>query len=293
MLRKFLALQLLISLFVLSLFAETQNAILISWDGALREDLQALMAAGKAPVVSNLKETGAFVEIQVVGHATATGPGHAQMLTGLKSEDNKVISNGDYYPIPEGWTIGERLETALGKNKIFTIMVMGKAGSYMKATEGTPYFNAKKNIDVWDGDKDRDATTVNKAGLKYIEKYKNDRFFLFMHFRDPDSYGHSFGENSPEYEKAIITCDELVGKVIAKLKELNLYEKTMVYVTADHGFDKGKKNHSNAPDIFLATNDKTVIYNGTQADITPTILNQFGIDGSKLVPPLAGKPLNK
>ncbi|HUT60151.1 MAG TPA: hypothetical protein VNA25_20080, partial [Phycisphaerae bacterium] len=37
------------------------------------------------------------------------------------------------------------------------------------------------------------------------------------------------------------------GKIIDKLKQLGLYDKTTVYVTADHGFDEDGKGHKYAP----------------------------------------------
>ena len=39
-----------------------------------------------------------------------------------------------------------------------------------------------------------------------------------------------------------------------KLKELQLCDKTLIYVTADHGFDEDRKGHADAPYFFLATN---------------------------------------
>jgi arylsulfatase A-like enzyme len=78
-----------------------------------------------------------------------------------------------------------------------------------------------------------------------------------------------------------------------KLEDLKLYDQTLVYVTADHGFDEGQFGHSDAPYVFLATNDRAVVRRGTRADITPTILDRFGVDLAKLDPPLDGHPLTK
>lgn len=280
-------------IFVISLSAETHNAILISLDGAQRAHLNELLASGKVPVIKELKAEGAFVDLQIEGHDTGTGPGHAEMLTGLPKELNNVQSNRKYKAIPAGYTIGERLEKVLGKENIVTVMVMGKE-SYMGAsTADQPYYNAKNSIDVWDGDESKRSESVVVKGLDYLDKYKDKRFFMFFHFKDVDSKGHKYGENSPEYEAALISEDSRIGRVLNKLKELKIYDKTMVYVTADHGFDEGKKDHSYAPEIFLVTNDKAVKKNGTQADVVPTILTQFNIDLLKLEPPLPGKPLNR
>jgi len=43
----------------------------------------------------------------------------------------------------------------------------------------------------------------------------------------------------------------------------------------------------------LATNDPLVKRAGMRQDIAPTILDRFGIDLSKLEPPLDGEPLTK
>jgi hypothetical protein len=59
-----------------------------------------------------------------------------------------------------------------------------------------------------------------------------------------------------------------------KLKDLNLYHQTLIYVTADHGFDEGQKTHNDAPYVFLGTNDAGVIRRGERADIT-TIMERL------------------
>jgi arylsulfatase A-like enzyme len=90
---------------------------------------------------------------------------------------------------------------------------------------------------------------------------------------------------------ALISCDAWLGKIGGRLKELGLYDKTRIYVTAEHGFDEGQKSHADAPYVFLATNDRAVIRGGTRGDITPTILDRFGVDLSRYLPPLDGKSL--
>ena len=63
--------------FVVSLYAETYNAILISWDGAQRNHINELLTTKKLPTIQMFKDTGALVDITVEGHPTETGPGHA------------------------------------------------------------------------------------------------------------------------------------------------------------------------------------------------------------------------
>ena len=157
---------------------------------------------------------------------------------------------------------------------------------------GSPYYNMYTALEVWEFGLMEDQK-VGTLALKLLEKYKDKPFFFFVHFATVDHQGHKFGENSKEYNDALISNDLWTGKIIQKLKDLGLYDKTFVYVTADHGFDEDKMGHSNAPYVFLATNDKMVCRNGLRQDVAPTILDRFGLDLSKLDPPLSGVPLTK
>ncbi len=159
--------------------------------------------------------------------------------------------------------------------------------------EGEPWYKVKANFTVWDGDKSRTANEVGPKCLEYLDKYGKGRFFAFFHFSDPDHKGHAYGENSKEYNDAIIECDQWLGKIVEKLKADKLYDKTIIYVTADHGFDEGLKSHKNAPYVFLATNDPSVTKNGDQRDIVPTILTALGADIKKVNPTLPGKVLSE
>lgn len=158
--------------------------------------------------------------------------------------------------------------------------------------EGSPYYTMHHACDVWQYGLMEDEK-VGTSALKLLEKYKDRPFFFFVHFASVDHNGHRFGENSKEYNDALISNDEWTGRIIAKLKELGLYDQTLIYVTADHGFDEGATRHSYAPYVFLGTNDPLVQREGMRQDIAPTILARFGVDLSKLQPPLDGEPLTQ
>lgn len=160
-------------------------------------------------------------------------------------------------------------------------------------TDGEPFYFTSKSLDVWDGEKGREHTVVGPLMLGYLDKYGKGRFFSFFHFSDPDHKGHNFGENSNEYNQAIIDCDKELGECVKKLKEMGIYDNTMIFVTADHGFDEGLKSHSNAPRVKLAANLKSLTRNGDQHDLVPTILTEMGVDTSKIEPKLKGTVLTR
>jgi hypothetical protein len=279
-----------------------EHIVLFSWDGVDRSVIKELLEQGKTPHLAALIKEGSFQPIQVVGHPTQTAASHAEMLTGLAAEVTGVYSNSKYGPIPEGYTVFERLENHFGPANIATIMVTGK-GNYMGGSgpseaasgagaikEGAPYFLTKKHLDEFDAEY-RNGSEVVKLGLRYLERHKNERSFAFIHFSDPDSAGHKYGSGSAEYRQAIVDCDAFLGQIVNWLKSERLYGSTLVYITTDHGFDRDATSHSNAPDCWLATNDRLVVRGGILADIPATILVRFGVDLKLLHPPLLGKSL--
>lgn len=304
-----------------------KNIILIGWDGAQREHLNELMVKGKVPNLENLISNGAYLDIAITTGATATKPGWAQILTGYDPKKTGVLDNRDYGPVPKGYTIHERLEKFFGDENITTILLSGKernlgirgphkiclncergmwhdenaavalvkgAARKFKEMKGEPYFYSHKDIDIFENGLN-EADAVGAKVLEHIEKNRGNRFFMFVEFREPDQPGgHTYGENSTEYSQGIMLDDEWLGRIMAKLKELGIHDTTLIYVTSDHGFDEGKKEHFNAPRIFLATNDTMVTAKqGDRKDIAPTIMERFGMDIGGIEPKLDGRSLLK
>lgn len=308
-----------------------RNVILIGWDGAQREHVRQCLKRGELPNLAKLASEGRLVAIDIL-RTTDTKAGWTQILTGYEPEKTGVFSNGRYQPIPKGYTIFERLEQHFGADNIATVAVIGKKGNvdadppakvlaapieqraragraqaqqrlrqgriitengvrYL-VEPGKPFYNAQQGMDVFINGLMRDDVVGTKA-LEMLERYRDKRFFFFIHFAEVDHQGHQYGENSKEYNDALISGDRWLGRIVQKLKELGLYDNTLIYVTADHGFDEGMKTHADAPYVFLATNDKGIVRRGTRADIAPTILERFGIDLKRIEPPLDAHPLTK
>jgi predicted AlkP superfamily pyrophosphatase or phosphodiesterase len=289
---------------VCSLFAAgaeiPRHVILIGWDGVQRDHLRECMRRGEVPNLKTLSSEGAFVNIDVKG-VTDTKAGWSQILTGCMPEVTGVYSNKKFQPIPAGLTIFERLKQHFGTERFAAVAVIAKKGNVgaegpsmnmktMEETKGQPYFYTKDHMDLFvNGLGDNEKVTVR--AFKELAHYREKPSFFFIHYGDVDHMGHAHGENSREYNDAIISCDRELGKIVDKLKEMKEYKNTLIYVTADHGFDEGMTHHKNAPYVFLATNDRLVRSPGHREDITPTILQRFGLDLSQLKPLAAGKSL--
>ncbi|NIS59490.1 MAG: sulfatase-like hydrolase/transferase [Proteobacteria bacterium] len=309
---------------------EPRNIILIGWDGAQKNHVNESLDRGELPNLKRLSSEGALVAIDIL-RVTDTKAGWAQILTGYEPEVTGVFGNKHYEPIPKGYTVFERLEEFFGPDNFVTAAVIGKkenvdagppervpveekgkgkgkagrgkmrkregkiiveGGVKYRLIPGKPYYHAKESMDVFINGL-IDDEKVGYATLGLLLEYKDKPFFFFVHFAEVDHKGHKYGENSEEYNEALKSADFWTGKIMKKLNELKLYDKTLIYVTADHGFDEGGKGHGDAPYVFLATNDSQVIRRGERAEIAPTILDRFGLDLAKIKPPLDGRPLTK
>ena len=113
------------------------------------------------------------------------------------------------------------------------------------------------------------SPSVTEKAISFLNRHKNRKFFLFLHYFDPhcdyvlhedyDYYPDYDGplyssqpirelrEKAPymrandiEYLKALYDSeirftDEYIGKLLDELKELELYDNTLIVFTADHG----------------------------------------------------------
>ncbi len=286
------------------------NVILLGWDGVQRNHLFELMNAGLMPNLSAFIQTGKIVNVTVSDHYTDTKAGWTQVLTGYKWWKTGVFDNSIWFnKVPRNYTIPERLENYYGSNNIATAFITGKLNQMeIEDLTGTAantslfavyshealYSNLPSQLDVVNvGDlaEDRYADVVGPLTLQFLENNVNKHFFGFFHFSDPDHIGHQFGENSQEYSNAIETCDQWLGQILGKLNTLGIAQKTLIYITADHGFDEGGFSHQNAPYIFLATNDNNVNRNGDEVDVAPAVYYGLGLWNLSFSPALDGYPL--
>lgn len=308
------------------------NVILISVD-ALRADHLSCYGYQRdtTPNIDRLASEGVLFS-QAISQGIGTLESHMSMLTSL-------------YPHTHGLNHARQtlddskvtLAEILKDNGYFTVAFTG--GSYMDARYGF-----SQGFDIYDdsgGGIEKQIPRIFNA----LEKNRNKRFFIFIHTYDvhapynpPEPYDKLYtlpqSNFNPSVEnlravidkKATLTDDDLrriialydggiryvdehIGRLLKKLDELGLSDKTLIIITADHGeefMEHGSLMHEwqlydeliHVP-FIMRFKEKIgkgqIIRNQVQSiDIMPTVLDILGIslnkeaEGTNLVPLING-----
>ena len=140
-------------------------------------------------------------------------------------------------------------------------MIDSSSGKKQALEEGLDPLDADSYGDYYQND--YAPTLMLEEALNFIEKSKNDNFFLYYASVIPhlplqapkkwvDYYVEKFGDEKPyypayayypnRYPKAtyaamISYLDEIVGSLTQKLKEMNQFENTIIMITSDKAYD--------------------------------------------------------
>lgn len=296
--------------------AAADRVVLVSWDGIRRDVLHDLLryqgideAPEDCPFAKRLPTTpqpcGGYLsclpnicEFQIIDSNDVEGkpltrPQHAQMLTGYGPPETGIVTNTGSSGVPLGLTLYEHLYSV--RPEVFSMHIAGSKYVGRGVTKHALESGAL-GVSLRRGARDR-YTGSNTTGqvVVALDEYLagRDSFFLFIHYKAADVVGHRAGDRSQQYREAIIADDNELGNVLALLEERGLLEGTKVYVTTDHGFDRQFHVNSSTPSVtetWLASRDHDLTAGpSTPLDVTPTILDAFGIDTTAFSPPYRGQ----
>lgn len=256
-----------------------------------------------------------------------TLPSHVSLFTSLYGVHHQVYYDDETIPV-ELVTLADRLRKAgfscgaiTGGGFVSSIYGFSKGFDVYSEGEGGVFHQDS-------------AERVFGSASAWIEQHKDRDFFLFIHTYQPhspyacpppykvmflnerskvghiDLIGHLGGKNSifkplPEDERQNIvdlydgeiryTDDKLLGPLMARLKEMGLYEETMIVFTSDHGeefFDHGGWGHGHSVYDESLKVPLLIKFPGSKfqgeswenivslVDIMPTILDEMRIDFS-------------
>jgi arylsulfatase A-like enzyme len=85
----------------------------------------------------------------------------------------------------------------------------------------------------------RHGLLVNGAAIEALNRRRDDRFFLYVHYMDV----HDHGFQSVDYAETVATVDGVVGRLLENLEQAGLLEDAVVIFTADHG-ERLRESHA-------------------------------------------------
>lgn len=271
----------------------------MGWDGCMSENVKDLLAGNQLPNLTalagaNNERIFAMENLAV----TVTKPAWTVILTGYTADQNYVLWGPHYEEVPLKRFLFGRLESHYGSNNIYSAWISSKPKP-LNLSQGEPFYRIWKAYEEgyieyvnWENPlSPEEATTVMLTVLPQAITYP--RFFLFVHFKEPDASGHKFGQGSPEYLDAIRRCDDGLGELLDFLDSNHLMENTLIYVVTDHSFNRASNYHNCAPMCFLATNDTEIKRRGNLRDIALTIYHRLGIDTICFAPGFKGVDLTQ
>ncbi len=199
-----------------------ERVLIVSFDG-LRPDA---IAEAKMKNVLSLIETGAYTFGAQTIMPSVTLPSHASMLVGTCPAKHIVRWN-EYVP-QNGYAIGADIFDLAHAAGLRTVMVVGKEKLRQVTDPASTDFFAF----VDETDKIPDPYAIEQLTIQQILKDFN---LMFVHFPKGDLEGHDHGWMSTTQLRQYGRDDESFGYILETLKDMGLYESTLIIVTADHG----------------------------------------------------------
>ena len=231
------------------------SVILVSID-TLRADRLPLYgyAKGATPHLDALGREAMVFE-RAYSHCPLTLPAHASLFTGLLPPRHGVRDN-------QGFSLGSDKRTLAARFRAAGFDTGASVSAYVlrSATGIGQGFDAYDDAFPVDASvealsaQQRDGAQSVESLLRWIEaRPDSKRFFAFLHLYEPHApYAPpaAFGRLPDAYDGEVAYADDLVGRLLTRLRERGLLDRAIVAVTSDHGEglgDHGEQEHG----VFL------------------------------------------
>jgi len=289
----------LLALFVCFSFIrgrKRQNVILISIDTCRADHLSCYgHPINTTPNIDAIAKEGILFE-NVITPVPLTTAAHGSILTGTIPLYHGIHDNKNYKLDTSITTLAE----VLAQNDFNT-------GAIVSSMTLDSAFNLDKGFIYYDDQfvdeqpnklsSERKGDQATDCAVSWIQKNKDEKFFLFLHYYDPHDPWEppepfrSLYQPNP-YAGEVAFVDHCIGQFIDKLKKLGLYDSTLIIITGDHGEsleEHGEKTHGyfiyqstlEVPLILKIPGSKKslrVLERAGIVDILPTICSLLGIN---------------
>ncbi|UCF43354.1 MAG: sulfatase-like hydrolase/transferase, partial [Planctomycetota bacterium] len=225
---------------------EIKNILLISIDTCRADHVSCYgYPRQTTPNIDQLARESVLFK-NVITPVPITLPAHCSMLIGTIPPHHGVHDNVGYRLHESNLTLAEILHThGYTTGAILSSFVMDAR------------FGLDQGFEVYDDffgpavsgyySNERRAENASRLTCAWLEEHQNEPFFLFLHYFDPhfpydppEPFASAFADDL--YAGEIAYTDKYIHQVIEKLKELDLYDSTLLIITSDHG--EGLYEHS-------------------------------------------------
>lgn len=263
------------------------HVLLIGTDGT---NLSKILADPANTGFFNLMDQSVTGATTLVGHTTISGPSWSTIMTGAWDSKTGVINNlfnpAPYNSWPTAFNLLEYTKPEIDTSIIADwqyLNQMASAGGY--PADQNFYYGFDTSWAV------TDSEVVNKT-IDLINTTPTDTSsFMFSYQVQVDEAGHSYGGGSPQYAQAVTNVSDNIQQIMDAVaaRESATGEDWSVIVTTDHGHQQSvgfghgfqSPNETSSFVIFdLAgdnANDGKQNLNYSTADVTPTVVNLFGV----------------
>jgi predicted AlkP superfamily pyrophosphatase or phosphodiesterase len=255
------------------------HVIIISEDG-LRPDL---FSDELTPAHMQLIHAGTTARVARTIEDSDTLPSHASMLSGFPEKDHRLSWN-NWHP-ERGYIHVPTIFSIAKQHGLSTAMFVGKPKLKHIAPPGS--------VDVYERPGYFCSTVVKRAGEYFTASRPA---LMFVHFSDPDEYGHASGWMSNAYLKGVRNSDRCLGELLATVRATGLGEQTLIIVTADHGghghAHSGPSKEVDREIPWIAIGPGVAQNSVLDADVSTvdTAATALGALGLPLPPQIAGLP---
>jgi len=271
--------------------------ILISIDTCRADHLGCYGASRPATPHLDRFASEALCFTQAITTVPLTLPAHSSILTGLSPLQHGVRDNLDHRLEDTHPAVAE----ILGAAGYQTAAIVGAfvLDSRFGLARGFQHYDDRLDGGLGDPGQinERPGGEVTRLALEWLDEAPRGPFFLFVHYFDPHS---PYAPPEPfaalyrddPYSGEIAHVDAQIGRLFARLRELDLYDRSLIIVLSDHGEGLGEHGETgHGYFIYQSTMRVPLLVKppgppaprrvdepASLIDVAPTILGRAGLD---------------
>lgn len=217
----------------------------------------------KSPQINRLAKEGILFEHNIA-QTPLTLPSHSSILTGTYPLYHGIRDNGGFYLDESHHTLAESLKNKGYATGAFVAAFVLDSRWGLDQGFDTYYdnFDLTKYKTVSLDSVQRRGDEVMAEVYKWVENQSLQKFFAWIHLYDPhtpydppEPYKTEYkGSHFGLYDGEIAYVDQLIGEFRDFMEKKNLFDKTLIIFTADHGESLGEHKES-AHGFFIYDSD--------------------------------------